>query len=300
MLSVIARKHWYCLLIAIATVSAPVSFSASYAQVASTSPPSTGEPEALCIRTDGTIGVDTAVTDTCEPDAEIVPIPGLRFGNAGQTVISGSNGSVTVGGTFTASPGITVDMGGNRVQNVATPTAASPGTDAANKQYVDDQNAAQDSRITAVENVNTTQQNQIDDHEDRITDVENENVSQQAEIDNNTSDISDLQTVTNDQQAQIDANTADIFGLQGDVSDLRDRDGELAEGIAISLALDPPNLRNGQTFAMRGGWGNFDGTNAAGITAAGALNQNVVVDAGVGWGASQGTVAGKAGVTIGW
>ncbi|MCC7253575.1 hypothetical protein [Hyphomicrobium sp.] len=96
------------------------------------------------------------------------------------------------------------------------------------------------------------------------------------------------------------ASIGDIAGIQSQINGLIDRDDELAEGIAISLALDAPVLRNGQTFAMRGGWGNFEGSNAAGFTAAGALSQNVVVDAGVGWGTSQGTVAGKAGVTIGW
>jgi hypothetical protein len=114
-----------------------------------------------------------------------------------------------------------------------------------------------------------------------------------ATIATHTTDIANLQT-------QADSADLAISSLQGDVAHLEDRDRELAEGIAISLALDAPVLRPGQTFALRGGWGNFDGSNAAGVTAAGAISQNVAVDAGVGWGANQGTVAGKAGVTIGW
>lgn len=245
-----------------------------------------------------------ATTDECADPTDPSAFPtSIEIGPTGAaTVFQQSDGSVQFNGastsfanTSTFNGGITVTggsvtMGGLRVQNVADPT---DDTDAANKRYVDQQNAAQNTRITNAENVNAAQQTQIDD-------IETENAAQQTQINTNTSNIADLQSVSNDLQDQINANTTDIFALQSDVSDLRDRDRELAEGIAISLALDAPVLRNGQTFAMRGGWGNFDGSNAAGITAAGALSQNVVVDAGVGWGASQGTVAGKAGMTIGW
>lgn len=186
------------------------------------------------------------------------------------------NGSTTFNGGVTVQSGQTVNFNGNRLQNVGTPTAA---TDAANKQYVDDQNNAQNTTIG-------NQQTQIDSI---VT------VNEQQDI-----RLTSIETINASQQVQIDQNSADIFGLQSDVSNLQQRDDELAEGIAISLALDAPLLRSGQTFAMRGGWGNFDGSNAAGVTAAGAINQNVVVDAGVGWGTNHGTVAGKAGVTLGW
>lgn len=245
----------------------------------------------------------------------------------------------TFGGSLKAASGATVDMGGNRVQNVATPTA---GTDAANKTYVDDlasssstknteqdnrldavetknsqqdtrltnvetknteqdgrlnnvesKNTEQDTRLNNVESTNTTQQTQINSNTTRITSAETVNSAQQVQINNNTTDIATLQTQANNSDMQIAA-------LQSGVSDLQKRDGELAEGIAISLALDAPQLRSGQTFAMRGGYGNFDGSSAVGFTAAGALSPNVALDAGIGFGASHGTVAGKGGVTIGW
>lgn len=186
------------------------------------------------------------------------------------------NGSSTFNGGVSVQSGNTVNFNGNRLQGVGTPTA---GTDAANKQYVDDQNNAQDLAIG-------NQQTQIDS----IVTVNNQQDTRLAAIEN----------VNDSQQIQINQNTADISSLQSNVRDLRQRDNELAEGIAISLALEAPLLRSGQTFAMRGGWGNFDGTNAVGVTAAGAISQNVVMDAGVGWGTSNGTVAGKAGVTVGW
>jgi hypothetical protein len=58
---------------------------------------------------------------------------------------------------------------------------------------------------------------------------------------------------------------------------------------------------------MRFGYGNFEGSNAFGVAAAGLVDRGsfgdrstVTLDAGVGFGAKDGTVAGKAGVTLGW
>lgn len=252
--------------------------------------------------------LNIADDDDCEGGTTLFPTTGLTIGPDGSQIYLNSsngnatfgapanfnstasfNGAMTVNGGVTVSSGIivsgtqTVNMGGNRIQNVATPTA---GTDAANKQYVDDQNAVQQTQI----NTNTAD---IATNTTNIAANTANIAANTTDIATNSSDIANLQMQAND------ANLA-ISALQGDVTSLQDRDRELAEGIAIALALDAPVLRSGQTFALRGGWGNFDGSNAAGVTAAGAISQNVVVDAGVGWGASQGTVAGKAGLTLGW
>lgn len=92
-----------------------------------------------------------------------------------------------------------------------------------------------------------------------------------------------------------------------DVGQLGRRDDELAEGIAIALALAQPVFQPGQSFAMRVGWGNFDGTNALGVTAAGVVSKGdfgptsaVVLDGGMGAGTSDGVVAGRGGLTLGW
>lgn len=204
----------------------------------------------------------------------------------GTTTVAGPTtftSSPTFGAGFTVSGGQTVNFGNNRLQNVGAPTADG---DAANKKYVDDANATQNVRITNVETKNGEQ-------DVAIAGIVTVNNTQQTQITN-------LTTATNTLQNQVNEITTDVNGLQSDVNHLRDRDNELAEGIAISLALDAPVLRSGQTIAFRGGWGNFDGSNAAGVTAAGAISQNVAIDAGVGWGTTQGTVAGKAGMTIGW
>lgn len=65
----------------------------------------------------------------------------------GTATVSGQaflNGGATVSNNLTVSPGASVDFGGNRLQNVATPVAP---TDAVNKAYVDQGNLALNHRI---------------------------------------------------------------------------------------------------------------------------------------------------------
>ena len=113
-----------------------------------------------------------------------------------------------------------------------------------------------------------------------------------------------LELVTTDAQGNL---ASDGGAFQRQLDALGDRDSELAEGIAIALALDAPNLQSGQSFALRMGYGNFDGSSALGVAAAGLLDKGsfadrstVTLDGGVGFGTSDGTVAGKAGLTFGW
>jgi hypothetical protein len=217
---------------------------------------------------------------------------------------------VTMNGGITVTGG-TISMGNNRVQNVADPTAD---TDAANKRYVDQQNA--------------TQQTQINSNTTRITNVETVNANQQTQINSNTTRVTNVETVNSNQQVQIDQNTTtnnsqaiEIAALQGAVGSLNNttdrmqsqidsldrRDDELAEGIAISLALDQPFFHAGQTFALNIGWGGYDGANAVGVTAAGIVDRGAfgptsttTLHGGVGAGTGQGQVAGKAGLSFGW
>jgi hypothetical protein len=79
------------------------------------------------------------------------------------------------------------------------------------------------------------------------------------------------------------------------------------EGTAIALAISQPVFLPGQTFAMRAGWGDYEGQNAFGVSAAGVIAHNtfgygstVSLDGGIGVGSYSGSVAGKAGVTVGF
>lgn len=100
---------------------------------------------------------------------------------------------------------------------------------------------------------------------------------------------------------------ADVSVLQSQVNTLGNRDKELADGIAIALALEQPILVGQQKFALRGGYGNFDGESALGLSATALVSRStfgpgtsVMLDAGIGYGTNTDTVAGRAGVTIGW
>ena len=110
------------------------------------------------------------------------------------------------------------------------------------------------------------------------------------------------------------ATTSDVAGLQSQINGLGRRDKELAGGIAIATAIATPTLLSGQTFAMRGGWGSFDGETALSFSAAGLLargyagsTSSLVVDVGVGSvvdvgskGTGTNMTAGRAGITFGW
>jgi hypothetical protein len=244
-------------------------------------------------------------------DGGAFPATGLRIGPAAtQTTFSAATGNATFGGTATfnntatfnaginaggatfggtvnmngglaVASGQTVDMGGNRVQNVGAPVA---GTDATNKNYVDALHDFQQSQINNVVVVNN-QQNA------RLTTVETVNAQQDARL-------AVLENGFANQADQIAAINQSIRGLSN-------RDRELADGIAISLSLAQPMFQPGQTFAMRVGWGNFDGSNALGVSAAGLLakfnnGNTVVLDVGFGGGARTNVYAGRAGLTFGW
>ena len=64
-----------------------------------------------------------------------------------------------------------------------------------------------------------------------------------------------------------------VLWFQGQVNHLISRDGQLAEGIAASAALAQPIILPGQHFAMRAGWGGYDGSNAVGFSACGGSRQ---------------------------
>jgi hypothetical protein len=79
------------------------------------------------------------------------------------------------------------------------------------------------------------------------------------------------------------------------------------EGTAVALAIAQPVLLPGQTVAIRGGWGDFIGQNAFGLSVVGVIahdtfgyGSTVSVDTGVGLGTAYNTVGGRLGVTVGF
>jgi trimeric autotransporter adhesin len=104
------------------------------------------------------------------------------------------------------------------------------------------------------------------------------------------------------------ASSGDVSNLQSQINNLGRRDKELTEGIATIASLAQPILLPGQHFAMRAGWGGYDDANAVGFSAAGVVASNLLsngrgtltLDGGVGFGTSEGEVAGRAGASFGW
>jgi hypothetical protein len=104
------------------------------------------------------------------------------------------------------------------------------------------------------------------------------------------------------------ASQSQVSGLSSRVDALGQRDNQLTEGIAVVASLAQPILPSGKQFAMRAGWGAYDGANALGFSAAGVVASNllrpgagvVILDGGLGVGADEGEVAGRAGLNFAW
>ncbi len=68
----------------------------------------------------------------------------------------------------------------------------------------------------------------------------------------------------------------------------------------MAMALDAPYVAPGMTFAMSGGYGNFEGSSAVALSGGLRVSPNVQLDAGLGYGVSHGNLGGRVGVTLSW
>jgi trimeric autotransporter adhesin len=88
-------------------------------------------------------------------------------------------------------------------------------------------------------------------------------------------------------------------------SQIIDNNREARAGTAVALALGgTANLQPGRRFALSGGYGNFQGTNAFGVGATGLLYDTksyaVVVNGGVGVGLDTNVVGTRGVVSLQW
>lgn len=248
-----------------------------------------------------------------------------------QTTLDGGSGNLSVGGDFSVQLGSNIDMGGNRVTGVADPVSP---TDAANKRYVDEavsgvQNTQtnQAADIAALQNENDQQQAQLDDHETRLDNVETVNTQQDTRLTNvetkNTQQdtrldsvetknveqdtrLTVVEIVNHQQNNRLDGIDHSLGVINRQIDNLKERDDELAEGIAIASALENPDLYGDLNWALGVNYGNFDGTSAIGVSAIGVVGRDflvpgdsVAVSGALGAGFSEGRVAGRVGVQIG-
>jgi hypothetical protein len=114
-----------------------------------------------------------------------------------------------------------------------------------------------------------------------------------------------LYVVTTDATGHVAAMDISLFGagpgsLPGRVDGLEYRDRVLSEGIAMAFAMDAPDLQAGETFAVSGNWGTFEGDHAIAAGFAARLAPNVTFNGGIAAGSGEGTLGGKAGLRFGW
>jgi|GEM_PF-2707107 len=116
-------------------------------------------------------------------------------------------------------------------------------------------------------------------------------------------------TVAEDQTVDMGMNRVQNVGTPIHAFDATNKayvdaaDAKLEEGIAVSLALQNPDLVGTETFGLAVNWGNFEGSNAIGIAAAGVLGNNflmpgdrLAIAGGIGIGLDENTVGGRVGI----
>ncbi len=214
------------------------------------------------------------------------------------------NAAIIEGGIFSnnlsVSSGATINMGGNRITNVGTPTAA---TDAATKAYVDSlagigaaKDTEQDGRLDGVEAKNVEQDGRLDGHDTMLA-------AHQGTLDTHTLQITDL-------DSRVTTNTQDIANLDNRVTGLEASVGEgfarldgrvdrAFVGAAMAMAMAAPAMPSDKNYAVSINWGDFEGKNAFAGTAQARISESFMIHGGIGVGSS-GTVGGRAGLTYAW
>lgn len=229
--------------------------------------------------------------------------------------------SVSVGGSLTArdisissglvlASGATFDAGGNRIQNVGAPVAA---TDAANRAYVD-------ASIQQVQSGVSTLGAQVSDHETRITAIEAVNGQQDAHLAaidtrdaaqdshlaaidavnaGQDSRLTAIEAVNNVQSQQIGRLQDQVGGLQTDVAGLH-RDMRRANaGIAAAVALGGTMVVPDSNVSISFNLATYRGEQAYSGSVVGRISKKVYVQAGFGGSTQRGSTAGRIGFTFG-
>jgi len=97
------------------------------------------------------------------------------------------------------------------------------------------------------------------------------------------------------------ATPADIASINARLGNHQSRIEQNSEGIAIALAMaGTPVVLPKERFAMSANWGNFEGRNGFAGALAFKVTDMVQLNGGIGFGAEEGTVGGRAGIRIGW
>ena len=110
--------------------------------------------------------------------------------------------------------------------------------------------------------------------------------------------------VTTDANGNLASDGGEVF-RRLDRNEKRSEENE--EGVAVGIALSDPDLYAGKTFALKGNWGIFEGSNALGVSAKGLLaddlfgqGDQLTLSGGIGWGVDENTVGGRVSGQVSW
>lgn len=183
---------------------------------------------------------------------------------------------------------------------------------------VEEKNVEQDGRLGQVEGKNTEQDGRLDEVEgtnntqnQRLTGVEEKNVDQDRVLGQLDQMLGLQSTQITNLDSRVTGNTQQIAALDNRVTTLDNRvsegfnrlDGRIDqafEGAAMAMAMAGAGLPADKNYAVSINWGGFEGENAFAGTAQARLSENFIIHGGLGVGTSQGTVGGRAGVTMAW
>ncbi|TPM34135.1 YadA-like family protein [Mesorhizobium sp. B2-3-4] len=181
--------------------------------------------------------------------------------------------------------------------------------------------AQNSSDIGALQGTVSGHTTELANHETRITDNESDIAlhttqisSLDTRVNTNTTDIAtntaDIATNTANiavNTANIATNTTNIALLDGRVGSLESglnavngRIDKAFEGTAMALAMAGSGLPGDKNYAVSLNWGTFQGENAFAGSAQARISENVILSGGIGVGAGNHTVGGRAGVTVAW
>ncbi len=201
----------------------------------------------------------------------------------------------------------TVGIQGNQIQSLNQAT-----------QIIAGAVVLQGDRITQTEQKNIEQDETLAAHDTRITSNTNRVAAVETTTATHTTQITSLFSLTAEHTGRIldlDARTTSntnaiaaldnrVTGLQADMNSgfnrLDGRIDQAFEGAAMAMAMAGAGLPADKNYAVSLNWGGFEGENAFAGTAQARLSENFILHGGLGVGASQGTVGGRAGMTLAW
>lgn len=99
----------------------------------------------------------------------------------------------------------------------------------------------------------------------------------------------------------ISAINSQLASINNRIDDLYSRSDKANAGVAMAFAMaGVPSLMPGEHLAMTFNYGTFQGQNGLAINAAYRLTDNMQLTGGIGYGANEGIVGGRAGLRVAW